>query len=61
MTINFKVPSDFIVDDIINRSKIFPYLGKYLLPFQHERFQEAPIEDIDVSVTDLSFLVSSLS
>ena len=47
-----------MIDDTVDKSKIFPHLGKYLLPSQQERFKDALIEDIDASAPGLSFLVS---
>ena len=57
-TVSFKIPSNFMVDDTVEKSKIFPHLGKYLLSYQQERFKDASIEDIDANATVLSFLVS---
>ena len=47
-----------MIDDTVDKSKIFPHLEKYLLPSQEERFKDASIEDIDASAAGLSFLVS---
>ena len=35
-TVNFKIPSNFMVEDTVDKSKIFPHLGKYLLPSPQE-------------------------
>ena len=57
-SVSFSIPSNFMIDDTIDTSKIFPHLGKYLPPSQQERFKDATIEDIDASNAGLSFLVS---
>ena len=60
-SVSFSIPSNFMIDNTVDKSKIFPHLGKYLLPSQQVRFKDASIEDIDASAAGLSFLVSSLS
>ena len=61
LTVTFRIPSKFMIDDTVDKSTIFLHLGKYLLPSQQERFKNASIEDTDASAAGLSFLVSLLS
>ena len=59
MTIS--VPTDFMSEDTIDKSEVFPTLEQFMLPTQQSRFQQADVEDLDASVVGLSFMVSLLS
>jgi hypothetical protein len=55
--VHFAVPPNFMADDIVDRSKMFPHIENYLLPSQQVRFANSSVEDIDASVVGLSFMV----
>jgi hypothetical protein len=59
MTIS--VPTDFMSEDTIDKSEVFPTLEQFMLPAQQKRLQQADVEDLDASVVGLSFMVSLLS
>jgi hypothetical protein len=58
MTIS--VPTDFMSEDTIDKSEVFPTLEQFMLPAQQNRLQQADVEDLDASVVGLSFMVSLL-
>ena len=55
--VHFAVPPNFMADDIVDRSKMFPHIENYLLPSQQVRFANSSVEDIDASVVGFSFMV----
>ena len=57
--VHFAVLPNFIADDIVDHSKMFPHIENYLLPSQQVRFANSSMEDIDASVVGLSFMVGS--
>ncbi|KAI3758460.1 hypothetical protein L6452_06023 [Arctium lappa] len=54
----FKVtlPSDFMVNDVLERDVIFPHLGKFLLPTFRDRYNDSRVEDTGAHVAGLSFM-----
>ena len=57
-TMTIRIPSDFMVDDVIRTQATFPILEQFLTPAQKARMEESDIEDLDASVAGISFLVS---
>lgn len=57
-TMTIRIPSDFMVDDVIRTQATFPILEQFLTPAQKARMEDADIEDLDASVAGISFLVS---
>ena len=56
--VHFAVPPNFMSNDTVDRSRMFPHIENYLLPSQQARFANSSMEDIDASVVGLSFMVS---
>lgn len=56
MTVNFTLPSDFMADDVLDRTKLFPHLGKFHLPPFQERFKDASVDDMGSHAAGLSFM-----
>ncbi|KAI3701926.1 hypothetical protein L6452_27416 [Arctium lappa] len=60
-TVNFTLPSDFMADDVLDQARIFPHLGKYLLPHFKEKFKAMTIDDVGSNVSGLAFMTFQAS
>ncbi|KAI3772643.1 hypothetical protein L6452_03833 [Arctium lappa] len=55
-TFKVTLPSDFMVNDVLERDVIFPHLGKFLLPIFYNRYKESQVEDTGAHAAGLSFM-----
>ncbi|KAI3746807.1 hypothetical protein L6452_09248 [Arctium lappa] len=54
-TFKVTLPSNFMVNDVLERDVIFPHLGKFLLPFR-DRYNDSRVEDTGAHAVSLSFM-----
>lgn len=56
MTVNFKLPSDFLLDGEMDQGKIFPDLENFLLPTFKDRYKDVPVDETGSHAAGLSFM-----
>lgn len=60
-TVNFKLPSDFLMDGVMDREKIFPDLWNFLLPSFKVRYQGVSVDETGSHAAGLSFMAFQAS
>lgn len=56
LTVNFKLPSDFLLDGELDRGKIFHAMQNFLLPTFRAQYQDVPVDETGSHAAGLSFL-----
>lgn len=56
LTMNFQLPSDFLLDGEMDRGKIFPDLEKFLLPTFREKYEDVSVDETGAHAAGLSFM-----